>query len=395
MYQNVNWIASERLSCSYCIPAVVYLCVDPLIVNPNATGDSGFVTATLTNMFKSCNGQYTYTFQYNDDQLVDGYALTNALVKGVLCKDCLTDFILANGGGVGCCCVSWSKELCFTQPTESLLFFRSDSVGELGFSYTPFTWSPYAAFSGDLQDFTGFEKSSFNSDYTIAYSYHGGVSSEISTIDYTDPLNPVEGSPVALIDGSDETDMYSIAVDPTTDILYGLYTYDGGPNLSFGTIDPETGAITDIADSTLGTTYRTIGFNQAGQLYIFDSTGATKTINKASGAVGSTLWTFGTGEYVLYFLGFAGTNYGVTTYNSGTYKSYLLNLATGVKSETETDIRTGMFYLPEDPPIEQVPFIRVFHLNCEGTLVIENRDLLTGEIIELPDDTVVSVCSGG
>ena len=91
--QTVKYTTSTQLTCAACLPADVVLCV-PVSIDANATlaSQSGIIEATIT--FASRAGAYwTYTLEYDDDQLVDGILLTAAMIQGIVCRGCLFSYI--------------------------------------------------------------------------------------------------------------------------------------------------------------------------------------------------------------------------------------------------------------------------------------------------------------
>lgn len=102
--QVLNWCTKCKLECGSSLPTTAYVCVPAAIVSPAVTTDSGFVTATLTEVRAStCKDScgacgWVYTISYDDTQLAEGYLLTQTVIKEVICSDCLTDFIENTGG---------------------------------------------------------------------------------------------------------------------------------------------------------------------------------------------------------------------------------------------------------------------------------------------------------
>lgn len=94
--QNAYWCSTKKISCAdEALPRPVILCVPTSI---NLAGQP-YIFATLTAVSTSCGGcslVYSYTFSYDDEQMVDPTAiLTSAEISGVICEDCLTSWIEA------------------------------------------------------------------------------------------------------------------------------------------------------------------------------------------------------------------------------------------------------------------------------------------------------------
>lgn len=98
--KTFNWCSPTELDCGSSIPTTAYLCVNPSIVSPEAIGNFGYVTVTITAVRAStCRDscgpcKWVYTISYDDDQLVDGFALSGPDIKQAFCGNCLIDFIL-------------------------------------------------------------------------------------------------------------------------------------------------------------------------------------------------------------------------------------------------------------------------------------------------------------
>ncbi len=98
----VEWSSGDKLACSACLPADVYLCVrsglvPPLILlftthsKPMHTIDASVTAVTKNNC--NCETPYTYTIEYDADQLVGSVELISSDISGVVCKGCLTSVI--------------------------------------------------------------------------------------------------------------------------------------------------------------------------------------------------------------------------------------------------------------------------------------------------------------
>lgn len=95
--QQVTYCTLKKL---YCCPIQeVILCV-PTVVTANESGfmDATMIAVTNTTVCGQC--KYTYTFEYDDEQLANpATPLVGAEISGVICKDCLIDWIIWYVGG--------------------------------------------------------------------------------------------------------------------------------------------------------------------------------------------------------------------------------------------------------------------------------------------------------
>lgn len=128
--RTINWCTATQLSCDGSIPVTAYLCVTPSIVEPAVDTPSGFVEATLTAVRPStcadpCGPcKWVYTITYDDEQLIDGFALTANDINSVLCgSDCLVAFIVDQAS---CARV---RECISVEDTESVDMTYDESTG--------------------------------------------------------------------------------------------------------------------------------------------------------------------------------------------------------------------------------------------------------------------------
>jgi len=103
--QTVKYLTSCLLPCYASFPAEVVLCITSSKIAPTLCPDDvaeetyarRTIEATLTLSSKeksSCNQcLYSYTFTYDDEQLLDGEVLYAADISGVFCKDCFTKWV--------------------------------------------------------------------------------------------------------------------------------------------------------------------------------------------------------------------------------------------------------------------------------------------------------------
>src|SRR5690606_19610538 len=93
------------------VPFDVVLCVPASIVAPIAcpepseedqeTPAKDYLNATITAVDAdtiprscgSCTRSYVYTISYDDEQLAEGEELISENISGIVCKNCLTDWI--------------------------------------------------------------------------------------------------------------------------------------------------------------------------------------------------------------------------------------------------------------------------------------------------------------
>lgn len=98
--QTLTYCTTKKLDC--CPITEVVICVPTVVV----TSGLGFLNATMTDFAQtgvSCGNQYyTYTFEYDDSQLVTPETpLISSEVSGVICKGCFTSWIETFAGD-GC-----------------------------------------------------------------------------------------------------------------------------------------------------------------------------------------------------------------------------------------------------------------------------------------------------
>lgn len=107
--RTVLYSNTSLLQCAGCAPADVILCVPSNKVAepacpagmassvPNETVERSYISASLVATAKAanqCGGYiYTYTFTYDDAQLVPGEQINTSDIQGVLCRDCATQWV--------------------------------------------------------------------------------------------------------------------------------------------------------------------------------------------------------------------------------------------------------------------------------------------------------------
>lgn len=148
--RTINWCTKTELSCG-AVPATAYICVPASIVSPSVETDSGFVEATLTgSRVSTCRDVcgacgWVYTLEYDDAQLVSGYALTQAVIKGVICSDCLVDFIVNYAGtSTGITCEEVTDCVDISADAGNALELRGDGLYATGGGST-YTFSDTAS----------------------------------------------------------------------------------------------------------------------------------------------------------------------------------------------------------------------------------------------------------
>lgn len=119
--RSVEWSSVTKLACSQCLPADVILCIRPELL-PLLTTDGGSpplalasdellripenppishqpttlaatLTAVTTALSCTCDGNYRYTFEYDDALLVEGTELICSDITGAICDSCLLDVV--------------------------------------------------------------------------------------------------------------------------------------------------------------------------------------------------------------------------------------------------------------------------------------------------------------
>ena len=94
-------------------------------------------------------------------------------------------------------------------------------------------------------------------------------------------------------------------------------------------------------------------------------------------------------------MGYAGgAYYGVATLaDDNVYRNRLINIVNGDILDTIVGEKRGNFYQPTQPPVIITPFTRTFEIDCKGILTTTDRDLITGELIVIPQGVVVETCT--
>lgn len=97
--RTVEWSSANKLACSQCLPADVILCIRPELL-PQPLDYYEFTTLeaslTIVTAGRSCDclGQYRYTFEYDDADLVEGSELICSDITGAICMGCMTAWVL-------------------------------------------------------------------------------------------------------------------------------------------------------------------------------------------------------------------------------------------------------------------------------------------------------------
>lgn len=98
--KTVTWCSSTLLPCIGMGARGVLVCINPadILVTGTTQGDieCGFLDALICGIFteSSCPAFYTYTFSYDDTQLVDqARVVLSSDITGAFCRDCLTDWM--------------------------------------------------------------------------------------------------------------------------------------------------------------------------------------------------------------------------------------------------------------------------------------------------------------
>lgn len=98
----INWTSTVQLQCTACLPADVILCVNPEKTVDSLTAIPAVVTARTFSKNPCGLSNYTYTFEYNSDLLLEGEVILRNDITGVFCKGCLTEWVeeqIQNGAG--------------------------------------------------------------------------------------------------------------------------------------------------------------------------------------------------------------------------------------------------------------------------------------------------------
>ena len=88
---STEYLSCSRICCGE-LPAAAILCIQPNLL---ADG-SNYLDVTIaleTAVYGGCSTTWRYVFTYDNDLLVPGATLTSASITGVLCQNCLTNYI--------------------------------------------------------------------------------------------------------------------------------------------------------------------------------------------------------------------------------------------------------------------------------------------------------------
>lgn len=365
------------------------------------SSSGGFLCAPDTGLpifvrykFSFVNGQQTLIV--TDAWNLDGSAYTGTKTELVSCS--------GGGGGSTCCCKTWTRDLCYTIPAPegTLYIYREDNafVDHDG-TYNLWTWNPDEAANNPLfvdatalvtgpNPTTNAGNGTFNSSYTVLYTYYSDSSNALRTTSLANPAVPVQvGSDVALTSSSSGIAVSSIYVDPTTDILWGVGEL--GPNIHFITIDPVTGDCT-LQGYIGGATFYILGFDNLGNGYAFHNN-ICYTADVNAGTLVSSWSLSDSSEHIISFLGYAGNgHYGIYTYDGVTKRNRIVDLSDGTIIDTLDGQERGLFYSPSDLPQTTVEFTRLYSVDCTDILTTQDRDFITGEIIVIPEEAVIGAC---
>lgn len=107
--KTVTWCSTELLECIGVSSAGVIVCLQDaaLVANGTVVDDvqCAFLDAIICAVFQSsfCPNKYTYTFQYDDEQLADpDRVILTGDITGAFCKNCLTDWIFCQSQSSVC-----------------------------------------------------------------------------------------------------------------------------------------------------------------------------------------------------------------------------------------------------------------------------------------------------
>jgi len=434
--KSVLWSSCSKLSCASSSSPSVILCLsDTGLVQspacPDETPESfAFTTieATLTKFWRdnngSCNASYRYLFQYDENDLVDPETpLTTAQIVGAFCKGCFTTWIeeavgdevtLVNNGddtytltsqhgcqytidvGSNCCC--WTSVLIATYENSNIgvlsdvIYRRGDET------WDPYTWSTNLPIVdpayGSIPGVVGHE-ANFPYDVSAAFSPaadkfytltngEDSIDGQLNVCDTSDISAPVFSYAItidysALVSFSTFLGN-SLACDPTTGILYFLYTAGEGA-VSIATLDPVTGLASGLNNLEINPSYAFLWFDISGQLYIGYDFGGVTAVDRIDKSDGSDQGTaFGMDPPCAWDCGYDGN--ARYAFLKVALDANLKFLGDGTPSGSNTSGIQGEFYIGDQRPLVETTFVRYF---CEEDDVVTftDRDAVTGE--ELPE----------
>lgn len=97
--QSTEYRSCTRLNCGVSLPTPVILCVPPEIVVQPVEGvtfstiEATMETEVCTQGSGCASTYWTYTFTYDDAQLIEGAVLTGDGITGVICDNCFTQWV--------------------------------------------------------------------------------------------------------------------------------------------------------------------------------------------------------------------------------------------------------------------------------------------------------------
>lgn len=97
--QSTEYRSCTRLNCGVSLPTPVILCVPPEIVVQPVEGmafstiEATMETEVCTQGSRCASTYWTYTFTYDDAQLIEGAVLTGDGITGVICDNCFTQWV--------------------------------------------------------------------------------------------------------------------------------------------------------------------------------------------------------------------------------------------------------------------------------------------------------------
>lgn len=147
---------------------------------------------------------------------------------------------------------------------------------------------------------------------------------------------------------------YSLAIDPVTDMIYGLFLNESGTDFDLGIFDPESLTSNHIAP-LYGLDAADIAFTPDGKLYCLDRDGKLHTINKTSGVTALVAETDAVSMYYSTLVGDLTDNilYFIGTEDSGSYL-YRIDPAEGeceyLYAMPNDEEVVGGFFMPAEIP---------------------------------------------
>lgn len=230
---TIEYVSCNQLNCGS-LPADVILCVPAEIVAPHLCSDSSsettefsYIDASLVQTFtgsKGCNQFWQYNISFDNTQLVEGAVLNPVDITGVICRNCLTQYLDQKAGNE--VSVITTGDGSQSLQSQHGCLYQLAASGVPNVSWTP-TFSTDSGRAFNLQTPSSFIASYYSLGklrlVTLAFSGTLGNTS-------TDPESIIMSLPVSLVPKTLTGGLFFVT--PATG------SYGGGPKYLNVEIDP-------------------------------------------------------------------------------------------------------------------------------------------------------------